>query len=286
MKQFRAACVQLRSAKLPKTNLEAVVSLIKQAADGGANYVQTPEITNISVRNREELEDHVVVEDEDPFIATGRTLACELGIWIHFGSLVIRNERNKFSNRSILISPHGGIVARYDKIHMFDVDLPNGESWRESNSFDPGENSIVAVTPFATIGLSICYDIRFPALYRDLAKAGSMVLAIPAAFTRQTGKAHWHVLQRTRAIENGAFVISAAQGGEHEDGRTTYGHSLIVNPWGEILAEAKHDQHCVIFADIDPKESDEARSKIPALKNERRYFEPLLVGEPEMELEL
>jgi predicted amidohydrolase len=198
-------------------------------------------------------------------------LAAELGIHVHAGSLAILLPDGQVANRGFLIAPDGAVVARYDKIHMFDVDLPNGESWRESATYRPGEASMVAALPWLKMGMAVCYDVRFPAIFRTQARAGATLLTMPAAFTRQTGAAHWHVLQRARAIENGAFVVSAAQGGLHEDGRETYGHSLIIGPWGDVIAELPHDEPGIVLARIDPEEAVKARQRIPAIANERDF---------------
>ncbi|HRP79484.1 MAG TPA: carbon-nitrogen hydrolase family protein, partial [Aquamicrobium sp.] len=198
-------------------------------------------------------------------------LAAELGIVVHLGSTAIARADGKIANRAFVFGPDGGLLATYDKIHMFDVDLDNGESWRESAAYTPGDAAVVVDLDFARLGLGICYDVRFPQLFRAQALAGAQILTMPAAFTRQTGEAHWHVLQRARAIENGAFVISAAQGGRHEDGRETYGHSLIVDPWGRVVAEADHDEPGVVIADIDLAEVAQARARIPNLKNAREF---------------
>jgi predicted amidohydrolase len=268
---FTAACVQLRSSRDVAANDAAAEALIREAAAAGAHYVQTPEMTNLLERSREDLMAKIRVEAEDLSLTRFRALAAELGIWLHIGSLAILLEPGKAANRGFLIGPDGSLKARYDKIHMFDVDLPNGESWRESATYRPGGESLVADLPFARLGMAVCYDVRFPALFRAQARAGAEVLTMPAAFTRQTGEAHWHVLQRARAIENGAFVISSAQGGKHEDGRETYGHSLIINPWGAVIAELDHDEPGFVTARIDTDETLKARQRIPAIANERDF---------------
>jgi predicted amidohydrolase len=209
-------------------------------------------------------------DDDDPTLASLREVARKLSIHLHVGSLAIKVSPEKAVNRSFLIDRRGDVVARYDKIHMFDVDLAGGESYRESNTYRAGELAVVADLPWGRLGLTICYDLRFPALYRALAEAGASFVAIPSAFTRQTGEAHWHVLVRARAIENGCFVFAAAQGGKHENGRETFGHSLIVDPWGRILAEAGSEPE-LLFAAIDPAEAVAARAKIPSLLHGRRF---------------
>ncbi|MFO1185473.1 MAG: carbon-nitrogen hydrolase family protein [Bauldia sp.] len=267
---MKVAVAQMRSGREVGANIAAMEALVRQAAAAGAVYVQTPEMTNIVERDRDTLLATVRPEDSDPTLARARELASQLGIHIHLGSLAVRGDRGNAANRSFLIGPSGAVIARYDKIHMFDVDLPGGESWRESRTYEPGGEAVVARLGEAAIGLSICYDLRFPHLYRALAQGGADILAVPSAFTRQTGEAHWHVLQRARAIENGAFVIAAAQGGRHADGRETFGHSIVVNPWGRILAEAGEEPG-VLAIDIDLGESQAARSRIPALQHDRRF---------------
>jgi len=271
---FRAACVQLRSSNVVAENIETAERLIRQAAGAGADYVQTPEMTNIVERNRASLAGRIRVEDEDPAVARFAGLAKELGIVLHIGSLALKASQDRIANRALLFGSDGSVLARYDKIHLFDVDLPGGESWRESAVYQPGDQAVVADLPWLRLGIAICYDLRFPHLYRAQAHAGAAALTAPAAFTRQTGEAHWHVLQRARAIENGAFVISAAQAGRHADGRETYGHSLIVSPWGEVLAEAGGDGPEIILAEIDPALSADARQRIPGLQNERPFKLP------------
>ncbi|PTW59153.1 putative amidohydrolase [Breoghania corrubedonensis] len=271
MSAFKAACIQTRSGRDVAANIAQVEDLIRAAAAEGASYVLTPEMTNLLERDRAALMEKISSEDEDPCLARLRSLARELGLWVHIGSLAIRLGAETVANRGFLISPQGEILARYDKIHMFDVDLDNGESWRESRTYKPGEESIVAELPWLKLGMAVCYDVRFPHLFRAQAKAGAQALTIPAAFTRQTGQAHWHILLRARAIENGAFVFAAAQGGRHEDGRETFGHSLIIAPWGEILAEADHDEPGFVLAEIDVDEVAKARGRVPALANERPF---------------
>jgi predicted amidohydrolase len=273
---FKVALVQMRSGLSPQANLAAAMGFIDEAKRAGADYVQTPEMTNILALNREQLFAAIVPEENDTSLATFRELAHKLKLYVHVGSLAIKSSAEKAVNRGFLINPKGDVVARYDKIHMFDVDLANGESYRESRNYRPGELAVVTDLPWGRLGLSICYDLRFPALYRALAEAGASFLAIPSAFTRQTGEAHWHVLQRARAIENGCYVFAAAQGGRHEHGRETFGHSLIVDPWGRILAEGGTEPG-VIMAEIDPAEVAAARGRIPSLQHGRRFeiLEPL-----------
>jgi predicted amidohydrolase len=271
MSMFKAAAIQMRSGTDPERNAADLEKLVRDAASQGATYIQTPEMTGAIVRDREARNSLFTTQDRDPIVAASARLAAELGIYLHVGSTAILRADGKLANRALLFSPDGKIVTTYDKIHMFDVDLDNGESWRESAAYEPGRESVVADLPFAKLGFAICYDLRFPQLFRAEALAGADVLTVPAAFTRQTGEAHWHVLLRARAIENGAFVIAAAQGGLHEDGRETYGHSLIVDPWGRVLAEAAHDEPAVMVAEIDTSLSAAARKKIPNLKNAREF---------------
>jgi len=273
---FKAAMIQMRSGLKPGTNIDDAVRMIGEAKSAGAEYVLTPEMTNILVAKREQLFAAVVEEEADASLATLRELARKLGVYIHIGSLAIKISPDRAANRSLLVDPKGDIAARYDKIHMFDVDLAGGESYRESRNYRPGELAVLADLPWGRLGLTVCYDLRFPALYRALAEAGATMLAIPSAFTKQTGKAHWHVLIRTRAIENGCFVFAAAQGGKHENGRETYGHSLIVDPWGRILAEGGIEP-AVVMAEIDHAEVANARARIPSLEHGRRFeiIEPM-----------
>jgi predicted amidohydrolase len=273
---FKVGLVQMRSGLSPQANLDAAVRLIGEAKAAGADYVQTPEMTNILEVKRERLFASIAPEENDVSLATFRELARKLGIFLHVGSLAIKLLPERAANRSFLVDRKGDIVARYDKIHMFDVDLAGGESYRESRNYRPGDIAVAADLPWGRLGLTVCYDLRFPSLYRALAEAGSSFLAIPSAFTRQTGEAHWHVLIRARAIENGAFVLAAAQGGAHENGRETFGHSLVVDPWGRIVAEGGTEPG-VIMATIDPAEVSAARAKVPSLQHGRRFevIEPM-----------
>jgi predicted amidohydrolase len=262
--------VQLRSGRAIAPNLDKAETLIRRAAKGRAQYVQTPENTGIMELKPELVLEAAQSEGKSVPLAWARALARELGLWLHVGSLAIKLDQTRVANRSYLLDPKGRIAARYDKLHMFDVDLAGGESYRESQYFRPGAKAMLADLPFGRLGLSICYDLRFPSLYRALATAGADFIAVPSAFTKQTGEAHWHVLVRARAIETGAFVLAATQGGLHENGRSTFGHSLIVSPWGEVLAEAGEEPG-VIFADIDLVASEEARARIPAIKHAREF---------------
>jgi len=270
---MKTALLQLNVSDDPVANLSGTLDMLQKAVSGGAEFVLTPEVTNCVSTSRSHQRAVLAHEEDDITLDALRDAAAEAGIWLLIGSLALKttDADGRFANRSFLISPAGEIVARYDKIHMFDVDLDNGESWRESAVYQPGEIARTVDLDGARLGMGICYDIRFPHLFRDLALAGADILTAPAAFTRQTGEAHWHVLQRARAIENGAFVISAAQGGVHEDGRETYGHSLIVDPWGRVIAEAKGDEPGVIVASLALDEVKAARGKVPNLKNARSY---------------
>ncbi|MFG1426320.1 carbon-nitrogen hydrolase family protein [Roseixanthobacter glucoisosaccharinicivorans] len=267
---LRVGLVQLRSGREVAANIETASALIREAALAGAQYVQTPETTNLMELDRTLLFEKLHEEEADPALAAFRDLARELKIHLHVGSLALKISEQRAVNRGFLIAPDGDIATRYDKIHMFDVDLGNGESYRESNSYRPGERAVTAAVSGIKVGLTICYDLRFPPLYRALAENGADLLTVPAAFTRPTGEAHWHVLLRARAIENGAYVLAAAQGGRHENGRETYGHSLIVDPWGRVIAEGGTDPG-VILAEIDLKEVAAARRRIPSLQHGRRF---------------
>jgi predicted amidohydrolase len=268
---FKAAAVQMCSGVDPVKNAASMMHLVREAAAQGAIYVQTPEMTGMLQRDRAAAKAVLRDETSDIIVKTASALAAELGIYIHVGSTAIALEDGKLANRGFLFGPDGKILNRYDKIHMFDVDLDNGESWRESAAYRPGSEARVLSLPFADMGFTICYDVRFPALFRAQAIAGAEVMTVPAAFTRQTGEAHWEILLRARAIENGVFVIAAAQAGLHEDGRETYGHSMIIDPWGKVLASAGGAGEAVIVADIDRAAVKAAHDKIPNLKNGREF---------------
>jgi predicted amidohydrolase len=272
MMRFRAAAVQMRSGIHVEANVAEAERLVRAAAADGAHYVLTPEMTTILDRDKERLLAAIAPEASDPSLYRFRALARELGIHLHIGSMAIRLP-DGVANRGFLIGPDGSILARYDKIHMFDVDLAGGESYRESRLYRAGNEARVVDLPFVRLGMTICYDVRFPHLYRALAQAGASMIAIPAAFTKTTGEAHWHVLVRARAIETGSFVIAAAQGGRHDDGRDTFGHSMIVDPWGKVVVEADNEPG-FIAADIDPQESVAARGRIPNLANARDFSPP------------
>ena len=268
--QFRAALVQMRTSRNVIGNIDAAAKLVREAKAAGAVYVQTPEQTSLMELDRKSLFAHIVEEEHDQALAAFQELARELEVHLHVGSLAVKVTPEKAANRAFFIDPKGEIVARYDKIHMFDVNLADDESYRESNTYRPGESAIVVPAPFGKVGLSICYDVRFPSLYRALAEAGADVIAVPAAFTKQTGEAHWHLLVRARAVETGCFVLAAAQGGHHENGRDTFGHSIVIDPWGRVIAEAGIEPG-VTIADIDLSQVAEARRKIPALEHGRRF---------------
>lgn len=267
---FKAAAVQMRSGVKPAENAVWFESLVREAAAAGAAYVQTPEMTGSLIRDKS-MRSVFTTQDRDVIVKSAARLARDLGIYLHVGSTAIVLADSKIANRAFLFDPDGELVTTYDKIHMFDVDLDGGESWRESATYEPGAKAVVAELPFAKLGFAICYDLRFPQLFRAEALAGAQVLTVPAAFTKQTGEAHWRILLKARAIENGAFVIAAAQGGLHQDGRETFGHSLIIDPWGKTLAEANHDEPGYIIAEIDTALADAARAKLPNLKNGREF---------------
>jgi deaminated glutathione amidase len=268
---FTAAMVQMCTRLLPQASLEQGSKLIRQAAGQGADYVLTPEVSNMIQSNRKAMFENLVSEEDDLSLKAYRALAAELKIHLHIGSLALRASPERAVNRSFLIGPDGMVIASYDKIHMFDIDLPGGESYRESANYQPGETAVIADLPWGRIGLTICYDLRFPALYRALAEAGASFLTVPSAFTVRTGEAHWHTLLRARAIENGCFVFAAAQAGTHESKRQSYGHSLIVDPWGEVLAEGGATETGVFMAKIDPAKVETARKTVPSLQHGRRF---------------
>jgi len=267
---FRVGLVQLRSARSVEPNLDAAEALIRQAAASGADYILTPENTALMELSSKSLFANTAPEDDNVALKRLGALGRELGVWLHIGSTATKLSDEKIANRSYLFAPDGALVARYDKIHMFDVDLPGGETYRESRNYQPGRTAVVAELPWGRLGLTICYDLRFPTLYRALAKAGADFISVPSAFTKQTGEAHWHILLRARAIETGCFVFAAAQGGMHEVGRATYGHSMVVSPWGEVIAEAGTEPG-VVLADVDPSQVQEARRRIPSLQHDRPF---------------
>jgi predicted amidohydrolase len=271
---LRVGLVQTRTPTTHAAALDHVVPLVREAAAGGARLIATPEGTNLLQRRKAELLPQLTRLEDDPVVNALREEARASGAWILVGSALVLREDGKAANRSALIAPDGAITATYDKLHMFDVDLPNGERARESETYEPGERAVVAEAAGAKIGLTVCYDLRFPALFRALAMAGAQVLTVPAAFTRPTGAAHWAVLLRARAIENGAFVLAPAQGGTHEDGRATWGRTLAVAPWGEVVGLLDHDAPGVLTVDLDLAAVDKARAAIPNLCNAREFVGP------------
>ncbi|MEM8855043.1 MAG: carbon-nitrogen hydrolase family protein [Pseudomonadota bacterium] len=275
----RAAAIQLCSGSDPEANARMVTDLVRQAADKGAQYIQTPEVTNLVTLDRSQSETLARTEEDDFSLAALRTVAADKGVTVHIGSLSIR-DGDRLANRSFVIAPDGSIAARYDKIHMFDVDLPDGETFRESQTFAPGRTAHLTPIGPLMLGLTICFDVRFAKLYAGLAEAGATMFSVPAAFAVSTGEAHWHTLLKARAIENGAFVVAAAQGGTHDCGRTTYGHSLIIDPWGRILAEGT-DVPDIIMADLDPAMVETVRRQVPIM-TARRTFSVVPAGTPQL----
>jgi len=270
MSNLRVACIQTNSKSDPNINIKEVSSLICEAKSDGAELITTPEVVGMLEPNREKALDKAQAENDHSVLREFRNLSKDLSIWLLIGSISIKLSDSKLANRSFLINPAGQIIARYTKIHMFDVEVNDGSTYKESTTYQPGTSACLARTPWGLVGLTICYDIRFPALYRDLAKAGARIIFIPSAFTEVTGEAHWHVLQRARAIENGCFIVSAAQTGIHEQKRKTFGHSIIIDPWGNVLAEADKSVGFII-ADLDLNLVNDARNKIPSLSHDRNY---------------
>src|SRR6201985_3169224 len=267
---FTAAMIQMCTSLSPEASFRQAEGLIRQAAAQGADYVQTPEVSNLIQKNRKALFELLATEEEDVSLKAYRDLARELKIHLHVGSLALRATPERAVNRSFLIAPDGNVLASYDKIHMFDIELEGGESYRESANYQPGETAVISDLPWGRIGLTICYDVRFPALYRALAESGAYFITVPSAFTRKTGEAHWHTLLRARAIETGCFVFAAAQAGLHENNSETSGPSLIVAPWGEVLAEGGIEPG-VFMAKIDPTLVETARKTVPSLQHGRRF---------------
>lgn len=265
---MKIALLQMTGGIDPAANAATIVQAVADAKAGGAAMLFTPEVSGLVDRDRARAAANIYAEADDPVLCAVRAAAAEHGLWVHLGSLLIRREDGKLANRGFVIDETGAIRARYDKLHLFDVDLPTGESWRESASYTAGEGAVVIDTPAGALGLSICYDLRFPDLYRALTDAGAEIVAVPAAFTRPTGVAHWHVLLRARAIEGAAYVVAAAQTGVHADGRATYGHSLVVDPWGDVLVDMG-EATGLEFADIDPARQADVRARIPALEHRR-----------------
>jgi predicted amidohydrolase len=271
---LRAALIQTRTPATPEAALEHVLPLVREAAAGGAQLIITPEGTNILERDKAKLTPQLALLEDDVVVQGLRQAAKDLGVWILIGSALVLRGDGKVANREALISPQGEITATYDKLHMFDVDLPNGETARESATYEPGTRAVVAEAAGAKLGLTICYDVRFPALHRALALGGAEILTVPAAFTRPTGAAHWEVLLRARAIETASFVLAAAQGGYHEDGRGTWGRSIAIGPWGEVLGTLDHDEPGVLIVDLDLAAVAKARAAIPVLANARPFTGP------------
>lgn len=268
MSAARAALLQMTSGIDPIENARVMADAVAEAKAGGAAMLFTPEMSGLVDRDRARAAQSIVAEDEDRVLAAVREAAATHGLWVHLGSLALKRPDGRFANRGFVIDSSGAIRASYDKLHLFDVDLPTGERWRESAVYAAGEGAVVVDTPVGRLGLSICYDLRFPDLYRALSDGGATVLAVPSAFTRPTGAAHWHVLLRARAIEAGAFVLAAAQTGEHADGRATYGHSLAIDPWGEVLIDMGEGAG-LGFADLDPARLKDVRARVPALQHRR-----------------
>ncbi|WP_324260236.1 carbon-nitrogen hydrolase family protein [Altererythrobacter sp. H2] len=265
----RIAVLQMTSGIDPGANAAALSEAIGRAAEGGAAMLFTPEMSGLLDRDRARAAPHIVDEASDPVLAAVREAASRAGIWVALGSIAVRGDSGKLANRSLVIDGSGAVAARYDKIHMFDVSLDSGESWQESSAYQPGDAVVTVDTPVGRLGLTVCYDIRFPALFEALGRAGCDIIAIPAAFTRPTGQAHWHLLQRARAIEASAYVVAAAQCGRHEDGRETYGHSLVIDPWGEPLIDMGGDRPGLAFAEIEPERIASVRRQLPSLANRR-----------------
>ncbi len=271
----RIGILQMTSGIDPAVNAATLIDAIHETAAAGAGILFTPEMSGLIDRDRARGASSIVAEGDDPVLAAVCQAASDAQVWVHLGSLAIRRADGKFANRGFMIDAMGSIRARYDKLHLFDVDLPTGESWRESSSYVGGETAVVVDTPVGMLGASICYDLRFAALYRALSDAGATILSVPAAFTRPTGAAHWHILLRARAIEAGAYVVAAAQTGVHADGRATYGHSLVVDPWGDVILDMGEDAS-LAFADIDPARVEAVRARIPVLRH-RREIPPVTI---------
>jgi deaminated glutathione amidase len=272
---MKVALIQSRTVARLDAARDKLAPLLERAAKSGAQLIATPEGTNILQRNRERFDEDGVFEDDPDALAWYSEQAKAYGVTLLVGSALFKRRAGKAANRSLLFGPDGALIETYDKIHLFDVNLGGGQEYGESANYAPGDRAVVAdIAGGLKLGLSICYDVRFPHLYRDLAKAGAQIIAVPAAFTAPTGKAHWHTLLRARAIETGAYIIAPAQGGRHEDGRTTFGHSLVVDPWGEIFAELDHDEPGVLIANLKLDKVTEAREKIPALTHDRAYQAP------------
>ncbi|MFC7377425.1 carbon-nitrogen hydrolase family protein [Brevundimonas sp. GCM10030266] len=281
MTTLPVALIQTRTPASPGAAFTHVEPLIRQAAAGGAKLILTPEATNFLIQDRAAREAVLTTDERDEAVLKLRDLAKELGVWLLIGSAIVKSGHDgddRAANRSLLIDDQGGVVASYDKLHVYDVDLPTGERWRESASVRPGDGAVVAETPWGGLGLTICYDVRFPQLHRALAKAGAKMIAVPAAFTVPTGEAHWEILLRARAIESGAYILAPAQAGEHEDGRRTWGRSTVVAPWGEVVAKLDNDEPGVLFATLDFDAVDKARNAVPQLTHDRAFAPPAVVS--------
>jgi len=277
MSTLSVALIQTRTPASPEAAFAHVEPLIREAAAGGAKLILTPEATNFLIQDRAAREAVLVTDDRDEVVGKLKALAKELGVWLLIGSVIVRSGHDgddRAANRSFLVDATGAVTATYDKMHVYDVDLPTGERWRESASVRPGETAVVAQTPWGGLGLTICYDVRFPQLHRALAKAGAKMIAVPAAFTVPTGEAHWEVLLRARAIETGAYILAPAQAGTHEDGRRTWGRSIVVAPWGEVIAKLDNDEPGVLFATLDFDAVDKARNAVPQLTHDRDFAPP------------
>jgi predicted amidohydrolase len=272
--KVRAACVQMTSGVTIEGNIEQSEALIRAARADGAQIVGMPEVANLCQKSRRRALETAQYEENEPALKAWQELADELDIWLLAGSMVVKTAEDKLVNRAYMIAPNGSIAATYDKIHMFDVDLPTGERYRESDLFTPGDKAVLVDSPWGGIGITICYDVRFPHLYRALAKAGANMIWTSAAFTRTSGKAHWHVMQRARAIETGCWILAPAQCGDHEDGRSTYGHAVIVSPWGEVVADAGEEPGYIV-ADLDLNRVAQARQAIPTLRHDRDFAMPV-----------
>ncbi|MDP3404590.1 MAG: carbon-nitrogen hydrolase family protein [Brevundimonas sp.] len=271
------ALIQTRTPATTAAALAHIEPMIREAAVGGAKLILTPEGSNLLEQRRDRRAGVITDEDQDAAVLGLRRLAAELGVWLLIGSAIVHSGHtgdDRAANRALLVDPGGGITARYDKLHVFDVDLPNGETYRESATIRPGDAAVVADTPWGRLGLSVCYDVRFPHLFRQLARAGAVMIAVPAAFTVSTGEAHWETLLRARAIETGAFILAPAQGGTHEDGRRTWGRSMVVSPWGEVIARLDHDAPGVLHATLDLSAVETARAAVPALRHDRTFAAP------------
>ncbi|WP_017671356.1 carbon-nitrogen hydrolase family protein [Blastomonas sp. AAP53] len=271
---MKIALLQMNAGTDPAANADVLVKAVRDAKAGGAEILFTPEMSNMLDRNRARATQTICHEADDAVLASVRDAAAAAGLWVHLGSLAIKGDDpdGRWHNRAFVIAPDGSIAGRYDKIHLFDVDLPSGESWRESAVYQGGDQAVAVRLPHAVLGLSICYDIRFAAVYAALSRAGADIIAVPAAFTVPTGQAHWHVLLRARAIESACFVVAAAQTGNHEDGRSTYGHSLVVDPWGTVLLDMG-EQPGLGFAEIELEQIADVRARVPVIANRRPVAE-------------